>query len=162
MAKTQKISTSLWFDGNAEEAINFYISVFDNSRITDVMYYGDAAPLPKGTVLSITFELDGQEFIAINGGPMFKFTEAISLFVKCETQAEVDRYWNKLTADGGKPVQCGWLKDKYGLSWQIVPVVLGTMLRSSDPAKANRVMQAMMKMVKLDIAGLQQAYNQAA
>lgn len=155
----QKISPCLWFDGKAEEAMNFYTSVFRNSKVGNVMYYGDAGPGKKGTVLSATFELDGQEFIALNGGPMFKFSPAISLFVKCRTQEEVDEYWTKLL-EGGAPQQCGWLTDKFGVSWQIVPVILGEMLQDKDATRADRVMQAMLKMVKLDIGLLQQAYEQ--
>ena len=155
----QKISPCLWFDGKAEEAMNFYMSVFKNGKVVNVMRYGDAGPGPKGSVLAVTFELDGQEFIALNGGPQFQFTPAISMFVKCQTQAEVDDYWEKLLAGGGKPMQCGWLTDKYGVSWQIVPTVLGDMLQSKDAAKSQRAMQAMMKMVKLDIAALKKAFE---
>jgi two-component system sensor histidine kinase QseC len=155
-----KIATCLWFDGNAEEAVKFYTGIFSNSRIDDVMYYGEAGPGKAGSVLSMTFHLDGREFIALNGGPQFTFTPAISMFVKCETQAEVDTLWDKLLAGGGTPVQCGWLTDRYGISWQVVPTVLGKMLRDSDPAKANRVMQAMMQMVKLDVTALEAAYAQ--
>jgi predicted 3-demethylubiquinone-9 3-methyltransferase (glyoxalase superfamily) len=157
----QKISPCLWFDGKAEEAARFYTSIFKNSKIGDVMHYAaDAGPGRKGSVLSVTFELDGQEYIALNGGPLFKFTEAVSFFVKCETQEEVDALWGKLLEGGGVPVQCGWLKDKFGLSWQIVPTVLGEMLKDKDPEKARRVMEAMMKMIKLDIKTLKQAYAQ--
>ena len=152
----QKITTFLWFDHQAEEAANFYTSLFKNSRIAGVSRYGEAAPLPKGTAMSVTFELEGQEFMALNGGPLFKFTEAISLFVKCETQQEIDHFWEKLS-EGGQKSRCGWLKDKYGLSWQIVPVVLGQLMSGKDPEKSKRVMQALMKMDKLDIQGLQQA-----
>jgi two-component system sensor histidine kinase QseC len=155
-----KIATCLWFDGNAEEAVKFYTGIFSNSRIDDVMYYGEAGPGKAGSVLSMTFHIEGREFIALNGGPQFTFTPAISMFVKCETQAEVDTLWDKLLAGGGTPVQCGWLTDRYGISWQIVPTVLGMMLRDSDPAKANRVMQAMMQMVKLDVKALEAAYAQ--
>ena len=155
----QKIAPCLWLDGNAEEAMNFYASIFKNSKITKVMHYGDAGPGPKGTVLTATFELDGQEFIALNGGPMFKFSPAISFFVKCETQEEVDHFWTRLL-EGGAPRQCGWLTDKFGVSWQIVPTILGEMLQDEDAAKADRVMQAMLKMVKLDINLLKQAYEQ--
>jgi predicted 3-demethylubiquinone-9 3-methyltransferase (glyoxalase superfamily) len=154
----QKITPCLWLDDNIEEVVKFYTSIFKNSKITEVSHYGDAGPKPKGTVLTMIFELEGQEFMALNGGPEFKFTEAISLYVKCKTQEEVDAYWNKLSA-GGQEVQCGWLKDKYGLSWQIVPTILGELLQDKDPVKANRVMQAMLKMVKLDIATLQRAYD---
>jgi predicted 3-demethylubiquinone-9 3-methyltransferase (glyoxalase superfamily) len=153
-----KISPFLWFDHQAEEAANFYVSVFKNSRVLSISRYGDAGPGPKGSVMTVSFELDGQEFIALNGGPQFKFNEAISFSVDCQTQQEVDEYWSKLTA-GGEEVACGWLKDKYGLSWQINPSILGKMLDDPDRAKANRVMEAMLKMKKIDIAGLQQAYD---
>ena len=146
-----KITPFLWFDGQAEEAMNHYVSIFKNSKIVSVSRNG-------GKVFSCTFELDGQRIMALNGGPMFKFTEAISLFVSCETQAEVDELWAKLSA-GGAESRCGWLKDKFGLSWQIIPKALGEMLGDKDPAKAGRVMQAMMQMVKLDIAGLKRAYE---
>jgi predicted 3-demethylubiquinone-9 3-methyltransferase (glyoxalase superfamily) len=155
----QKVSPFLWFDGQAEEAANFYISLFENSRITHVSRYGEGGPAPKGTAMSVTFELDGREYMALNGGPHFKFTPAISLFVKCESQEEVDSYWDKLIADGGQAERCGWLKDRFGLSWQIVPTVLGQLLQDKDRAKAGRVMQAMLKMTKLDIAGLRAAYE---
>jgi predicted 3-demethylubiquinone-9 3-methyltransferase (glyoxalase superfamily) len=154
----QKIVPFLWFDGNAEEAMNFYVSIFKNSKVVRVTRYGDAGPGPKGSVMSCTFQLEGQEFYALNGGPQFKFTPAISLFVNCETQQEVDELWKKLTA-GGREDQCGWLQDKFGLSWQIIPTALGKMLGDKDPKKANRAMQAMLKMKKLDIATLQRAYN---
>jgi predicted 3-demethylubiquinone-9 3-methyltransferase (glyoxalase superfamily) len=152
----QKISTFLWFDGKAEEAMNLYLSIFKNSKMTDVVRWGDTGPGTKGSVLTCAFELDGQEFTALNGGPMYQFTPAISLVVKCETQAEVDHYWDKLL-DGGKAQQCGWLTDRFGVSWQIVPTLLPRLLKDKDTAKANRVMAAMMKMIKLDIATLQQA-----
>jgi predicted 3-demethylubiquinone-9 3-methyltransferase (glyoxalase superfamily) len=155
----QKITPFLWFDANAEEAVNFYVSVFPQSRIVSMSRYGDAGPGPKGQVMSATFELAGQRFMALNGGPHFKFTEAISFFVNCETQAELDALWTKLL-QGGKAQQCGWLKDQFGLSWQIVPSVLGPMLQDKDPARSKRVMQAMLKMVKLDILALKQAYEQ--
>jgi len=155
----QKITSCLWFDGKAEEAMKFYMSIFKNGKVVNVMRYGEAGPGPKGSVLAVTFELEGQEFIALNGGPHYTFTPAISMFVKCQTQAEVDDYWEKLLAGGGKPMQCGWLTDKYGVSWQIVPTVLGDMLQSKDAAKSQRAMQAMMKMVELDIAGLKKAFE---
>ena len=155
-----KITPYLWFDDQAEEAMNFYVSIFKNSRITSISRYGDDVPGPKGKVMTATFELDGQEFMALNGGPQFKFTEAISFFVNCETQQEVDDLWKKLTADGGEESMCGWLKDKYGLSWQIVPSILGRLLNDPDPVKAQRVMQAMLQMKKIDIKGLQRAYDQ--
>ncbi len=152
----QKITPFLWFDGQAEEAMNFYVSLFKDARILST------TPGPDGKVMMGTFQLEGQEFHALNGGPLFKFSEAISLFVNCETQAEVDELWERLSA-GGIKSRCGWLKDKYGLSWQIIPTALGELMRDKDPEKAGRVMQAMLKMDKLDIAALQQAYaGQAA
>ena len=154
-----KITPFLWFDDKAEEAMNFYVSIFKNSRVGSVTRYGDAGPGPKGTVMSATFQLDGQDFFALNGGPLFKFTEAISFFVNCETQAEVDELWEKLTADGGSPQRCGWLKDKYGLSWQIIPKALGEMLSDKDPQKSQRIMQAMLQMNKIDIQRLKEAYG---
>ena len=153
----QKITPCLWFDGNAEDAANFYASVFKNAKIGKISRYGDSGPGPKGSVLTVSFELEGLEFTALNGGPQYKFTEAISLHVDCKSQEEVDYYWDKLSG-GGEIIQCGWLKDKFGLSWQIVPTALIEMLNDSDPAKASRVMQAMMQMKKLDIAELQKAY----
>jgi predicted 3-demethylubiquinone-9 3-methyltransferase (glyoxalase superfamily) len=153
----QKITPFLWFDGKAEEAMKFYTSIFKNSKVGNVSRYGDAGPGPKGTVMSATFELDGQKFMALNGGPEFKFTPAISLFVNCETQQEVDELWEKLSA-GGEKSRCGWLKDKYGLSWQIIPAVLGELLADKDPEKSKRVMQAMLQMDKIDIEGLKRAY----
>jgi predicted 3-demethylubiquinone-9 3-methyltransferase (glyoxalase superfamily) len=156
----QKITPCLWFDQQAEEAARFYVSIFKNSKIGDVVHYGDHGPLPKGTVLTVRFTLDGQEFLALNGGPVFKFTEAISLMVNCETQEELDRMWEKLS-EGAEVVECGWLKDKYGLSWQIVPTVIGEMLSDADPARSNRVMQAVLKMKKLDIRKLEEAYGQS-
>jgi len=154
----QKITPFLWYDNNAEEAVSLYISVFKNSKITDITRYGDAGPGPKGSVMTIAFQLEGQDFIALNGGPMFKFTEAISLSVDCKTQQEVDELWEKLSA-GGQPGQCGWLKDKFGLSWQIVPSALVEMLQDQDAEKSNRVMQAMMQMRKIDITRLRRAYE---
>ncbi len=156
----QKITPFLWFNDNAEEAMNFYVSVFKNSKIVRVTRYGDGGPGPKGTVMSGTFQLEGQEFHALNGGPRFKFTEAISLFVNCETQQEIDELWAKLTA-GGEESQCGWLKDKFGLSWQIIPSALGKMLTDKDPKKSQSVMKAMLQMKKIDTKGLQQAYDAA-
>jgi predicted 3-demethylubiquinone-9 3-methyltransferase (glyoxalase superfamily) len=155
----QKITPFLWFDTQAEEAAKFYISTFPNSRIVTVARYGDAGPGPKGSVMTVVFELDGQRMIALNGGPQFKFTEAISLSVDCKTQEEVDHYWTKLS-QGGRESQCGWLKDRYGLSWQVNPAVLGEMLADPDPKKAKRVMQAMLKMKKIDIAALEAAAQQ--
>jgi predicted 3-demethylubiquinone-9 3-methyltransferase (glyoxalase superfamily) len=157
MASKQKITTFLWFDNNAEEAMNFYVSVFKGSKVLEVHRYGDAGPGPKGSVMVGTFQLEGQRFMALNGGPQFKFTEAISLFVSCETQEEVDDLWNKLTANGGAPSQCGWLKDKFGLSWQIIPTVLMEMLADKDPEKAKRAMEAMLQMTKIDIKKLREA-----
>jgi predicted 3-demethylubiquinone-9 3-methyltransferase (glyoxalase superfamily) len=153
----QKITPFLWFDGKAEKAAKFYTSIFKHSQLLDVARYGEAGPGPKGSVMTATFSLEGQEFIALNAGPMFKFTPAISFFVKCKTQKEVDYYWDKLSK-GGKKIQCGWLTDKFGVTWQIVPTVLGELLQDKDREKANRVMKAMMKMVKLDIRRLKQAY----
>jgi len=155
----RKITPFLWFDGNAEEAMKFYVSIFRNSKVGHITRCGDAGPGPKGTVMSATFELDGQEFFALNGGPQFKFTPAISFFVNCETQQEVDELWEKLSA-GGKKDRCGWLTDKFGLSWQIIPTALGKMLRDEDPAKASRVMRAMLQMDKIDINGLKRAHDQ--
>ena len=154
------ITPFLWFDTQAEEAATFYTSIFKNAKIGTVTRYSDGGPGPKGTVMTVQFELDGQEFIALNGGPHFTFTEAISFVVHCETQEEVDYYWEKLSADGGTPVQCGWLKDKFGLSWQIVPTVLPQLLATADAATAQRVTQAMLHMIKLDIGTLQQAAAQ--
>ncbi len=156
----QKITPFLWFDNQAEEAMNFYTSIFKNSKVLEVSRYGEGAPMPAGTVMTANFMLDGQEFVALNGGPAFKFTEAISFVVNCETQEEVDYLWEKLTA-GGKEGQCAWLKDKFGVSWQIVPTVLGKLLNDSAPVRANRVMQAMLQMKKIDIAALQRAYDGA-
>jgi predicted 3-demethylubiquinone-9 3-methyltransferase (glyoxalase superfamily) len=154
----QRISPCLWFDNQAEEAANFYVSTFKNSKITAVSRYGEGGPGPKGSVMVVGFELDGQSFTALNGGPMFKFTEAISMIVHCETQAEVDYYWEKLSA-GGQPGRCAWLKDKFGVSWQIVPTALIELLKDKDAAKSARVMKAMLQMNKIDIAGLQRAYE---
>lgn len=155
----QKISPFLWFDGRAEEAMNFYTSVFKDAKIGNVSRCGDAGPGPKGAVMSATFQLHGQDFIALNGGPQFSFTPAISFFVNCENQEEVDELWARFS-EGGEPQRCGWIKDKFGLSWQIIPKVLGELLQDKDPQKSQRVMQAMMKMVKIDVKLLQQAYEQ--
>ncbi len=155
----QKITPFLWFDGNAEEAINFYISIFKDSKIMTVTRYGDEGPGPKGTVMAASFQLQGQEFVALNGGPQFKFIEAISFVVNCETAEEVDEFWEKLS-EGGEKSRCGWLKDKYGLSWQIVPTVLPKMLSDKDAGKSKRVMKAMMQMDKIDIKKLKEAYDQ--
>ena len=154
----QKITPFLWFDGKAQEAMDFYTSIFKNSKVVSVSRYGDAGPGPKGTVMSAIFELEGQRFYALNGGPQFHFTPAISFFVNCETQPEVDALWEKLSAGGSKE-QCGWLKDQFGVSWQIIPSILGELLGDKDPVKSGRVMQAMMQMTKIDIKGLQQAYD---
>lgn len=156
----QKITPFLWFDNQAEEAVNFYVSIFRNSKITNVARYGDDAATvsgrPKGSVMTVAFELDGQPFVALNGGPVFTFSPAISFVVDCATQEEVDRLWDRLSA-GGEPQQCGWLRDKYGVTWQIVPTVLGKLLSDPDAARAQRVMQAMLQMNKLDIGALKQA-----
>lgn len=159
MTTTQKIIPCLWFNFNAEEAVNHYLSIFKNSKILETSYYGDAMPERKGKVVILLFEIEGRQFQALNGGPEFPFTEAISLSVDCETQEEVDTLWSKLSA-GGSEGQCGWLKDKFGLSWQIVPRALTEMLKDKDADKATRVMQAMFTMSKIDVACLQQAYNQ--
>ena len=156
----QKIVPFLWFDKEAEEAVTFYVSIFKNSIITSVSRYGEAGPGPKGSVMTMQFELEGQKFIALNGGPQYKFTPAISLFVNCTTQAEVDELWDKLAADGGFQ-QCGWVQDRYGLSWQIVPTILMELMRDKDPKKSQAVMKAMLGMQKLDIAGLKKAYETA-
>jgi predicted 3-demethylubiquinone-9 3-methyltransferase (glyoxalase superfamily) len=153
-----KISPFLWFDNQAEEAVNFYTSVFRNSKVGRVMRHGDAGPGPSGSVMTASFEIEGQQFVALNGGPMFRFTEAVSFVVNCETQAEVDHYWDKLV-EGGTPQQCGWLKDRFGLSWQVVPTVLVDMMGDQDAAKSGRVVEAMMKMVKIDIPTLRRAYE---
>ena len=155
----QKITPFLWFDSQAEAAANFYVSIFNNSRVLGISRYGEAGPGPKGSVMTVDFELDGQRFTGLNGGPHFKFTEAVSFVVHCKTQEEVDTFWGKLL-EGGQESQCGWLKDKYGLSWQIVPTILAEMLRDPDPQKSKRVMEAMLKMKKIDIAGLTRAYDQ--
>jgi len=150
--KLQKITPFLWFDHQAEEAAKFYVSVFKDSKMGQVSRYGEGMPLPKGTVMTAAFEIEGQSFVALNGGPQFRFTEAVSFVVNCETQKEIDYYWDKLTGGGGNEVQCGWLKDKYGLSWQIVPTVLPQLVK-----KSGRVMEALMRMKKLDIAALERA-----
>jgi predicted 3-demethylubiquinone-9 3-methyltransferase (glyoxalase superfamily) len=155
----QKITPFLWFDTQAEEAANFYVSVFNNSRLVNITHYGEAGPGPKGSVMTVVFELDGQEFIALNGGPQFTFTEAISFSVDCKTQEEVDEFWEKLS-EGGEDGPCGWLKDKYGLSWQINPTIFGEMLNDPDPEKSKRVMEPMLTMNKIDIAGLKRAYEE--
>jgi predicted 3-demethylubiquinone-9 3-methyltransferase (glyoxalase superfamily) len=154
----QKITPFLWFDNQAEEAANLYVSIFNNSKIVSITRYGEAGPGVEGSVMTVVFELDGQEFIALNGGPLFKFTEALSFSVDCKTQKEVDEFWETLS-EGGEEGQCGWLKDKYGLSWQINPTILGKMLSDPDPEKSKRVMEAMLKMKKIDIEGLKKAYE---
>jgi predicted 3-demethylubiquinone-9 3-methyltransferase (glyoxalase superfamily) len=154
----QKITPFLWFNGKAEEAMHFYVSIFKNSKAGTIVRYGDAGPGPKGTVMVATFQLDGQEFIALNGGPQFTFSPAISFVVNRETQEEVDAFWEKLS-EGGEKLQCGWLRDKYGLSWQIVPTVLGEMMQDKDAERSQRVMKAMLQMNKIDIGRLKQAYE---
>ena len=154
----QKISPFLWFDDQAEEAVNFYTSIFKNSKILNVTRYGEVGPGPKDSVMTVAFQLEGQEFMALNGGPHFKFTEAISFVLKCKTQEEVDDLWEKLSEGGGEKIQCGWLKDKYGVSWQIVPTILGEMISDPNRAKSQRVMEAMLKMKKIEIEGLKRAY----
>jgi predicted 3-demethylubiquinone-9 3-methyltransferase (glyoxalase superfamily) len=154
----QKITPFLWYDGQAEEAVNFYVSIFKNSKVVSMARYGDAGPGPKGSVMTAAFQLEGQDFVALNGGPQYKFTPAISLVVNCETQEEVDNLWEKLSA-GGRKDRCAWLTDKFGVSWQIVPTILSKLLWDKDPEKAKRVMQAMLQMDKIDIARLQQAYD---
>jgi predicted 3-demethylubiquinone-9 3-methyltransferase (glyoxalase superfamily) len=154
----QKITPFLWFDGKAEEAAKFYTSIFKNSKIGNISRYGEEGPGPKGAVMSATFQLDGQEFIALNGGPQFTFSPAISFFVNCETQGELDEIWEKL-CEGGKKNRCGWLQDKFGVSWQVIPTALGKLMSDPDPEKSGRVMRAMLQMEKIDIRGLQQAYE---
>ena len=154
----QKITPFLWFNDNAEEAVKFYVSLFKNSNIETIARYGDAGPGPKGTVMSLTFQLEGQEFMALNGGPVFTFSPAISFFVDCETQEKVDLLWEKLS-EGGEQQQCGWLRDRFGVTWQIVPSILGKLTNDKDPEKSKRVVRAMLQMHKLDIAGLQRAYD---
>ena len=156
----QTITPFLWFDNQAEEAMNLYLSIFKNSKPLSIARYGAGGPGPAGSVMTASFELDGQQFVALNGGPIFKFTEAVSFVINCETQEEVDMYWDKLTADGGQESMCGWLKDKFGLSWQVVPGILSKLLSDKDAAKAQRVMGAMMKMKKIIIADLQKAADQ--
>jgi len=157
----QKITPFLWFDNQAEEAANFYVSLFKNSKVGSIRRYGDAGPGPKGSVMSVIFQLEGQEFFALNGGPHFHFTPAISLFVNCENQEEVDELWEKLSA-GGRKDRCGWLQDKYGLSWQIIPTALSQLMSDPDPTKSSRVMKAMLAMDKIDIARLKAAYEDKA
>ena len=157
----EKIVPNLWFDTQAEEAAEFYVSLFEDSKILEVLPYGEAGPGEPGTVMLVNFQLNGQEYVAINGGPQFPFTEAVSFEIRCEDQAEVDRYWDALTADGGQEVQCGWLKDKYGLSWQVVPKQWVEMATRSEPRKMEAAFKAMLGMKKLDIAELERAYNEA-
>jgi len=154
-----KITPFLWFNDQAEEAMNFYVSIFKNSRVGEVSRYSEGAPMPAGTAMSVTFQLEGQPFFGLNGGPMFSFSPAISFFVDCETQPEVDELWEKLSA-GGEKQRCGWLKDKFGVSWQIIPSTLGKLLRDKDPEKSRRVMQAMLQMDKIDIKKLREAYGE--
>jgi predicted 3-demethylubiquinone-9 3-methyltransferase (glyoxalase superfamily) len=154
----QKITPFLWFDGKAEEAANFYVSIFKNSKILNLAHYGEAGPGPKGTVMLATFQIEGQEFMALNGGPHYTFSPAISFYVDCETQAEVDELWGKLTA-GGSDVQCGWLRDKFGVSWQIIPKTLIELMQDKDPVKSQRVFKAMLGMIKIDIEGLKRAHR---
>lgn len=161
MPSVQKITPCLWFDRNAEEAANHYVSIFKNSRIVTTSRYGEAGPLPKGTVLTVIFELEGQRFMGLNGGPLFKFSEAISMMVACDTQDEIDRFWDKLSA-GGEKGRCGWLKDRFGVSWQVVPSMLSELMGGGDAARANRVMTALMRMNKLDIAALRRAGEDVA
>ena len=156
----QKITPYLWFDNQAEEAAVFYTSIFNNSKLNHVQRYGEGTPGTPGTAMLVTFELEGQQFVALNGGPQFKFTEAISFYVNCKTQAEVDAFWEKL-GEGGEEQMCGWLKDKYGVSWQIIPNALTELMSDPDPEKAGRVMQAMLQMKKIDVAGLRRAYEKA-
>ncbi|WP_293892826.1 VOC family protein [Flavobacterium sp.] len=155
----QKLTPCLWFDSNAWEAVTFYTTIFNNVEKGKISYYGPDMPMPQGSVLTIQFQIEGQEFLALNAGPQFKFNEAVSFMINCDTQDEIDYYWNKLTEDGGEASVCGWLKDKFGLSWQVVPATWGDMVADNDTKKVNNVMQAMMKMKKLDIAKLVQAYS---
>ena len=155
----KKITPFLWFDNEAEDAARFYVLIFKNSKIGTITHYGEAGPRPKGTIMTVEFQLEGVEFVALNGGPQFKFTEAVSFSVNCETQDEIDFFWEKLSADGGQTGPCGWLKDKFGLSWQVNPIVLGKMLADKDHTKSQRVMKAMLEMDKMDIAALKRAYE---
>ncbi|MBZ5667683.1 MAG: VOC family protein [Acidobacteriia bacterium] len=155
----QKITPFLWFDGKAEEAANFYVSIFKNSKILNIARFGEAGPGPKGSTMVVSFQIEGQKFSALNGGPQYTFSPAISFLVDCETQAEVDELWTKLTAAGGKEVQCGWLTDKFGVSWQIIPRAFMEMMQDKDPVKSQRVFKAMLQMTKLDIEALKRAYR---
>ena len=157
----QKITPFLWFHDNAEEAAQFYMSVFPHSKLIGVTRYNEAGPGPNGGVMTVEFELDGQRFVALNGGPQFQFTEAVSFVVNCRSQEEVDRVWDQLLAGGGQPVQCGWLRDRFGLSWQVTPTQLNELLKSGDPEQSRRVMEAMLKMVKIDLHALEEAYAHA-
>lgn len=156
----QKITPFLWFDEEAEQAANFYTSIFEDSKIVDVTRYGDAGPREKGSVLTVSFELEGQRFVGLNGGPNYKFTPAISFYISCKTQKEVDYFWKRLLAGGGEPNACGWLTDKFGISWQVIPDALIEYLQDEDPVKAQRVMKAMMEMVKIDVKKIQKAYDE--
>lgn len=158
---TSKITPNLWFDDQAEEAANYYVSVFKDSKIVDVTHYGDAGPRPAGMVMTVTFELAGQQFLALNGGPEFTFSEAISLEVSCEDQDEVDYFWNELSSGGGEAGPCGWVKDRFGLSWQVIPEALPELMGDPDPEKAQRVMAAMLQMGKIDVQGLRDAYEKS-
>lgn len=155
----KQITPCLWFDNQAEEAARFYTSIFKNSKIGKIARYGEAGPGPKGSVMTVEFQINGQDYLGLNGGPMFQFNEAISLIVNCDTQEEIDYYWAKLTADGGREVQCGWLKDKFGLSWQVNPSIMDQLIDSGESARNDRVMKAMLGMVKMDIAALKAAYD---
>lgn len=155
----QKLTPCLWFDTNAWDAVTFYTTIFRNSRKGKISYYGENMPMPQGSVLTVEFVIEGQEFLALNAGPNFKFTEAVSFMINCDTQAEIDYYWEKLSADGGQESECGWLKDKFGLSWQVVPSIMGDMVADNDAEKVSNLMQAMMTMKKLDIKALEEAYS---
>ena len=155
----QKITPFLWFDDKAQEAMNFYVAIFKNSKIVTITRYGSAGPGPEGTVMTAEFQVEGQDFVALNGGPIFTFTPAISFVINCESQEDVDHYWDKLS-EGGEQIECGWLKDKFGVSWQVVPTILVELINDPDPMKSQRVMAAMLQMKKLDIAGLKRAYEQ--
>jgi predicted 3-demethylubiquinone-9 3-methyltransferase (glyoxalase superfamily) len=159
MQNIQRISPFLWFDSQAEDAANFYVSVFKNFKVNRITHYGEAGPGPKGSVMTVSFDLDGQGFVALNGGTRSEFSESISFMVNCNTQQEVDEHWEKQSAGGGQEIQCGWLKDKYGVSWQVTPIVLMEMIGDPDPKKSQRVMEAMLQMKKIDIEKLEQAYH---
>jgi predicted 3-demethylubiquinone-9 3-methyltransferase (glyoxalase superfamily) len=159
---TRRIRNCLWFDGQAEDAAQFYVSSFKNSRIETVRHYSDVGPGKKGTVMLVTFEIDGQDFMALNGGPQFQFSPATSFIIRCDTQAEIDRLWERLSSDGGETLQCGWLRDKYGVSWQIVPAALEDLMSKADAAQTERVMKAVLQMTRLEIAELHRAFSAAA